>query len=199
MPMPISLFGREEGGTREDGSVFSMQERAGEGAAASPSIMPETSTPASCCANRTKDEPKAAPEENGPGNPILEVLEKGVDTIDTPEAVQSMDSPDGAAGDCPQYPGGCPACPEYRGLTRWWCRRLHWWKPWPMPDGELPTVEVRQGHVQHVYMDGTTRLVGVAAAPTVPASVIPPLPGEASTVQETKASRWHKAVKGAGC
>lgn len=61
MPMPISLFRRAEGGAREDGSAFSMQERAGEGAAASPSVMPETSTPAPCCANRTKDEPKAAP------------------------------------------------------------------------------------------------------------------------------------------
>ena len=120
MPMPISLFRRAEGGAREDGSVFSMQERAGEDMAASPSIMPETSTPAPCCANRTKDEPKATPEENGPEN-----------------------------GD-------------KAAVARWW-------RPWPMPGtGELPAVSIRRGHVRHVYEDGTTRFVGIAAAPMIP-------------------------------
>lgn len=94
---------------------------------------------------------------------------------------------DSEAVDCPQYPGGCLACPDYRGTARWWCRKLHWWKAWATPTGELPTVEIRRGHVRHVYKDGTTRLVGIAAAPTIPASVIPPVPGEASTVQEIKA------------
>ncbi|MDY3682841.1 MAG: hypothetical protein SO074_15775 [Bilophila wadsworthia] len=67
-----------------------------------------------------------------------------------------------------------------------------------MPDGELPTVEVRRGHVRHVYQDGTTRLVGIAAAPTVPASVIHPVPTQAA-VPMTRAERWHEAAKGALC
>ena len=120
MPMPISLFRRAEGGAREDGSTLSMQERAGEGAAASPSIMPKASTPAPCCADRTKDEPKAAPEENGPENEDKAVV-------------------------------------------------VRWWRPWPIPGtGELPTVFIHRGHVRHAYEDGTTRLVGIAAAPDVP-------------------------------
>lgn len=131
------------------------------------SIVSETSQNAPCEAIRSKSEPRAVPEVNGPEKP-------------------SMDTPDGAAA-CPQYPYGCLACPDYRGTVRWWCRKLHWWKPWATPTGELPTVESRQGNVRHVYKDGTTRLVGIAAAPTIPASVIPPVPGKASTVQETKA------------
>ena len=166
-----------------------MPEQAG-GAASSPSAMPEPVQNALCEAVRSKSEPRAESEANGPENPILTAPN---------EAVQSMDTLEAAAVDCPQYPGGCLTCPEYRGLTRWWCRRLHWWKPWPTPEGELPVVEIRRGHVQHVYSDGTTRLVGIAAAPAGPASVIPPLPIEASTEPETKASRWHKATRGAVC
>ena len=129
----------------------------------------------------------------------MDALEKGVASIDTPEAVHSMDTPDGSAVDCPQYPSDCPACPDYRGMTRWWCRKFHWWKPWTMPGtGELPAATIHRGHVRHVYMDGTTRLVGVAAAPTIPASVIPPLPGEDAATM-TRAERWHEAAKGDPC
>lgn len=143
----------------------------------------ETRQNAPCATLRTKDEPK-----------VIMPFRSENEARETPQP----GAPDDAAA-CPQYPSDCPACPDYRGMTRWWCRKFHWWKPWPMPDGELPTVEVRRGHVRHVYMDGTTRLMGVAAAPTTPASVIPPLPGEAAAEPETKASRWCKAAKGAGC
>lgn len=34
--------------------------------------------------------------------------------------------------------------------------------------GELPAVSIRRGHVRHVYEDGTTRFVGIAAAPMIP-------------------------------
>jgi len=37
---------------------------------------------------------------------------------------------------------------------------LPWEQPWPMPDGELPTVVLWGEHVSHRYKDGTTRLVG---------------------------------------
>lgn len=151
----------------------------------------ETRQNAPCEANRTKDESKAmmplrskneASETPQPGPPD----DVGTDTQD-----------DAAA--CPQYPGDCLACPEYRGMTRWWCRKFHWWKPWSMPGtGEMPTVTIHRGHVRHVYQDGTTRLVGLAAAPTFPASVMPPVPNQAA-VPMTRAERWHEAAKGALC
>ena len=96
MPMPISLFGREEGGAREDGSACSMQKRAGEGAAASPSIMPETSTPAPCAANRTEDEPKAAPAVRSKSEPRdtphHEHTPKGVDIPDSLHRLAVIDT-----------------------------------------------------------------------------------------------------------
>lgn len=53
--------------------------------------------------------------------------------------------------------------PVEKGILEWW------WKPWPKPGtGELPTVFIHRGHVRHAYEDGTTRLVGIAAAPDVP-------------------------------
>ena len=59
-------------------------------------------------------------------------------------------------------PFASPA-PVERGILEWW------WKPWPMPGtGELPTVTIHRGYVQHIYEDGTTRFVGIAAAPTIP-------------------------------
>lgn len=96
MPMPISLFGRAEGGTGKDDSAFSMQERAGEDMAASPSIMPETSTPAPCCANRTEDEPKAAPAVRSKSEPRdtphHEHTPKGVDIPDTLYRLAALDT-----------------------------------------------------------------------------------------------------------
>lgn len=81
---------------------------------------PETPQNPPCATLRTKDEPKATPEENGPEN-----------------------------GD-------------KAAVARWW-------RPWPMPGtGELPAVSIRRGHVRHVYEDGTTRFVGIAAAPMIP-------------------------------
>ena len=81
---------------------------------------PETPQNPPCATLRTKDEPKATPEENGPEN-----------------------------GD-------------KAAVARWWRR-------WPMPGtGELPAVSIRRGHVRHVYEDGTTRFVGIAAAPMIP-------------------------------
>lgn len=158
-----------------------MRERAASCAAGSPVAMPEAVRNAPSATIGSKNEPK-------PKSPPLSEQEWfGITT-----------SPTGAVA-CPQCPGGCLACPEYRGLTRWWCRRLHWWKPWPSPFGELPTVVVRRGHVLHIYPDGTTRLVGLAAAPTVPASVIPPLQGEASPMRETKFEPWRKAAQGGVC
>ena len=152
---------------------------------------PETPQNAPCAANRTKDEPKVimpfrseneASETPQPG-PLYDV---GTDTQDDAVA-------------CPQYPSDCLACPEYRGMMRWWCRKFHWWKPWSMPGtGELPAVTIHRGHVRHVYQDGTTRLVGIAAAPTGPASVIPPVPTQ-DDVPMTRAERWHEAAKGALC
>lgn len=111
---------------------------------------------------------------------------------------QQPGAPDDAAA-CPQYPSDCPACPDYRGMTRWWCRKFNWWKPWSMPGtGEMPTVTIHRGHVRHVYQDGTTRLVGLAAAPTDPASVMPPVPNQAAAPM-TRAERWHEAAKGGLC
>ncbi len=53
--------------------------------------------------------------------------------------------------------------PVEKGILEWW------WKPWPkLGTGELPTVFIHRGHVRHAYEDGTTRLVGIAAAPDVP-------------------------------
>ncbi len=151
----------------------------------------ETRQNAPCEANRTEDESQVmiplrskseASETPQPG-PLYDV---GTDTQDDAVA-------------CPQYPSDCLACPEYRGMMRWWCRKFHWWKPWPMPGtGELPTVTIHRGHVRHVYQDGTTRLVGLAAAPTVPASVMPPVPNQAAAPM-TRAERWHEAAKGALC
>lgn len=81
---------------------------------------PEMPQNAPCCANRTEDEPKSAPKENGPEN-------------------------------------------EDKAAV------VRWWKPWPMPGtGELPTVTIHRGYVRHVYEDGTTRFVGIAAAPMIP-------------------------------
>ena len=151
----------------------------------------ETRQNAPCEANRTKDESKAmmplrskneASETPQPGPPD----DVGTDTQDDAVA-------------CPQYPSDCLACPEYRGMMRWWCRKFHWWKPWTMPGtGELPAVTIHRGHVRHVYQDGTTRLVGIAAAPTVPASVMPPVPNQAAAPM-TRAERWHEAAKGGLC
>lgn len=63
--------------------------------------------------------------------------------------------------DCPKYPMGCFECPYYRGVTVYFCKIIHWWKPWPMPDtGELPKVTCWHGHVWHTYKNGTTRFVG---------------------------------------
>lgn len=46
---------------------------------------------------------------------------------------------------------------------------VRWWRPWPiLGTGELPAVTIHRGHVRHVYEDGTTRFVGIAAAPTIP-------------------------------
>ena len=144
---------------------------------------PETPQNAPCAANRTKDEPK-----------VIMPFRSENEASETPQP----GAPDDAAA-CPQYPSDCPACPDYRGMTRWWCRKFHWWKPWSMPGtGELPAVTIHRGHVRHVYQDGTTRLVGIAAAPTVPASVIPPVPTQ-DDVPMTRAERWHEAAKGALC
>ena len=98
---------------------------------------------------------------------------------------------------CPQYPTGCFICHEYRGLTRWWCRRIHWWMPWIAPEGELPEVTICRGHVWHTYADGTTRFVGNAHKSTVPASTIPPVPAKGSAM--TKGEAWHAATRGTGC
>lgn len=151
----------------------------------------ETRQNAPCEANRTKDESKAmmplrskneASETPQPGPPD----DVGTDTQDDAVA-------------CPQYPSDCLACPEYRGMMRWWCRKFHWWKPWSMPGtGEMPTVTIHRGHVRHVYQDGTTRLVGLAAAPTDPASVMPPVPTQ-DDVPMTRVERWHEAAKGGLC
>lgn len=143
----------------------------------------ETRQNAPCEANRTKDEPK-----------VIMPLRSENEARETPQP----GAPDDAAA-CSQYPSDCPACPDYRGLTRWWCRKFHWWKPWTMPGtGELPAVTIHRGHVRHVYQDGTTRLVGIAAAPTVPASVIPPVQNQAAAPM-TRAERWHEAAKGDPC
>ena len=161
-----------------------MPEQAG-GAAASPASIMEPVQNAPCEAVGSKDEPRAVPEASGSENPILEVQSKW-------EASDAMD--------CPQYPAGCLAgCPEYRGMVRWWCRKLHWWQAWATPTGELPAVKNCLGHTLHAYRDGTTRFVGLTAAPTVPASEIPPVPVKASTMPTTKVSRWHEAAKGAVC
>ena len=54
----------------------------------------------------------------------------------------------------------CVGCAEYRGTTRRFCRRFHWWEPWPVPEtGELPTVVIVGGEIRHVYGDGTERVV----------------------------------------
>lgn len=73
---------------------------------------------------------------------------------------------DDAAASCPRYPFRCVGCAEYRGATRRFCRRFHWWEPWPIPEtGELPTVMITGGEVRHVYGDGTERIVGKRKAP----------------------------------
>lgn len=65
------------------------------------------------------------------------------------------------ATDCPNYPMDCLSCSNYRGATVCFCKKIHWWKPWPMPDtGELPQVTCWRGHVWHTYRDGTTRFIG---------------------------------------
>ena len=143
----------------------------------------ETRQNAPCATLRTKDEPKV----------IMPFRRENV-ARETPQPGASD-----VAAACPQDPSDCPARPDYRGMTRWWCRKFHWWKPWTMPGtGELPAVTIHRGHVRHVYQDGTTRLVGIAAAPTVPASVIPPVPTQAA-VPMTRAERWHEAAKGDPC
>lgn len=169
MPIAISLFGQAANGNGKEGSAFPMPEQTG--AAASP--MPGAS-PAPCATLQTEDDPKAAPQR--------ESLSEG------PESR------------CAGYPRRCLAgCPDYRGLTLAFCRKLHWWKPWAMPGtGELPTVIGWRGHVWHSYEDGTTRLVGMDAAPSVPASVIPPVPSQVAA-PTTRAERWHMAARGETC
>ena len=144
----------------------------GKEGAASP--MPEAS-PAPCATLQTEDEPKAAAY---------------------PESLS-----EGPESRCAGYPRQCLAgCPDYRGLTLAFCRKLHWWKPWAMPGtGELPTVISWRGHVRHSYGDGTTRLVGMDAAPSVPASVIPPVPSQVAAAPRTRAERWHMAARGETC
>lgn len=67
---------------------------------------------------------------------------------------------DDAAASCPGYPFQCVGCAEYRGATRRFCRRFHWWEPWPVPEtGELPTVVITSEEIRHVYRDGTERIV----------------------------------------
>lgn len=174
------------------------------------SIVSETSQNAPCNVEGSTDEAKAMPPASEPENPKLEAVPEAILEAGSTKEAREMSSSslvqskseasetelgDSEAVDCSQYPGGCLACPDYRGTVRWWCRKLHWWKPWATPTGELPTVEIRRGHVRHVYRDGTTRLVGIAAAPTIPASVIPPVPVEGTAAPKIKAERWYDATK----
>lgn len=114
-------------------------------------------------------------------------------------AAQPESLPEWPESRCAGYPRLClEGCPDYRGLTSAFCRKLHWWKPWPMPGtGELPTVTSWRGHVRHSYGDGTTRLVGMDAAPSVPASVIPPVPSQVAAAPRTRTE--DNRVKVAAC
>lgn len=64
---------------------------------------------------------------------------------------------------CPDWWRGCLACSEFRARSLCFCRKLHWWRPWPhVETGELPVVIFGHGgHVRHWYPEaGVTRLVG---------------------------------------
>lgn len=194
MTILLSLFGQaaiapdkeknflmpEQPETASEGAIYEIVSQ-NESKASLP--CKETRQNAPCATLRTKDEPK-----------VIMPFRSENEAMETPQPGASDD-----AAACHQYPSDCPACPDYRGMTRWWCRKFHWWKPWTMPGtGELPAVTIHRGHVRHVYQDGTTRLVGIAAAPTVPASVMPPVPNQAAAPM-TRAERWHEAAKGAPC
>lgn len=48
------------------------------------------------------------------------------------------------------------------------------------------------------YLLSILEAKAIAAAPTVPASVMPPVPNQAAAPM-TRAERWHEAAKGALC
>lgn len=136
--------------------------------------------------------------------PCRETHEKALQDAATPKdgsclAAYPESLSEGPESRCTGYPRRCLAgCPDYRGLTLAFCRKLHWWKPWPMPGtGELPTVIGWRGHVRHRYGNGTTRLVGMDAAPSVPASVIPPVPSQVAAAPRTRTE--NNRVKVAAC
>lgn len=138
--------------------------------------------------------------------PCRETHEKAPQDAATPKddpclTVQRKSLPKRPERRCAGYPRRClEGCPDYRGLTSTFCRKLHWWKPWPVPGtGELPTVTSWRGHVRHSYRDGTTRLVGMDAAPSVPASVIPPVPVPGAAVLLTRTEQRNVRAKVAPC
>lgn len=99
-----------------------------------------------------------APERESP------LVADMVHAPDMPDAGSPV--PIDAAASCPGYPFRCVGCAEYRGATRRFCRRFHWWEPWPIPEtGELPTVMITGGEIRHVYGDGTERIVEKRKAP----------------------------------
>ena len=131
----------------------------------------------------TLPHPFGIAEDDPPSGELVNPLRRqvGIEPVKHEERPVPADTPTPPAvvrdaTDCPQYPTDCLTCPEYRGVTRWWCRRFHWWQPWIAPGGELPEVTICRGHVWHTYADGTTRFVGNAHQPSTPASVIPPVP-----------------------
>ena len=99
-----------------------------------------------------------APERESP------LVADMVHAPDMPDAGASVQID--AAASCPGYPFRCVGCAKYRGTTRRFCRRFHWWEPWPIPEtGELPTVIIAGGEIRHVYGDGTERIVEKRKAP----------------------------------
>ena len=106
-------------------------------------------------------------EEETPPRPICPPVPERKPPL-VVDMVYAPDKPDAeapisidAAASCQGYPARCVGCAEYRGTTRRFCRRFHWWKPWPVPEtGELPTVVIAGGEIRHVYGDGAERVVG---------------------------------------
>lgn len=107
-------------------------------------------------------------EEETPPRPICPPVPERKPSFVASMAHPVPDMPDAgapvpvdAAVSCPGYPFRCVGCAEYRGATRRFCRRFHWWEPWPIPEtGELPAVMITGGEIRHMYGDGTERVVG---------------------------------------
>ena len=90
---------------------------------------------------------------------------------------------DDPAVECTVYPSGClNGCPQFRGMTRWFCRRWHWWETGSTFSGELPGVKVRGGKIRHIYPDGAVRFAGDANNPSIPESSLPPLPKKTNSI-----------------